>query len=299
MGNSNRSAVIRGWLELVRLPNLFTVPGDVLAGASLATITWEETPLVFPVLVISLSLYISGLLLNDYIDRDLDRLDRPERPIPSGRVRPGAALAAALILIALAMILCVLTGGRKLFLLSSGLLVLILLYNGLARKVPVLGFTVMGLCRGSNLLLGAGICGRPFTALVLAGAGIEVLYIASVSVIAAQETTGSPIGLKGCLLFVPLSGLVLIMLTTGTSPLKAGAVLLASGWPFHTLYRDNQPTSTKVGALIRGLIPIQIGLIALSINGKIDFISSSFLFVTTLLVLFPVSGWVGQKFYGS
>ena len=64
----NQAKFFQGWLELVRLPNLFTIPGDVLAGASLALISCNELSLMLPVLIISLSLYISGLLLNDYVD---------------------------------------------------------------------------------------------------------------------------------------------------------------------------------------------------------------------------------------
>ena len=40
------------------------------------------------------ALYAGGVVLNDVFDRDLDRIERPERPIPSGRV--GTPRAAAL-----------------------------------------------------------------------------------------------------------------------------------------------------------------------------------------------------------
>jgi len=57
------------WLRLFRLPNLLTVPGDVLAGFLLtSTITagaWGKLLLAIPS---SLMLYAAGLLLNDLFD---------------------------------------------------------------------------------------------------------------------------------------------------------------------------------------------------------------------------------------
>ncbi|MBR4318381.1 MAG: UbiA family prenyltransferase [Kiritimatiellae bacterium] len=72
------------WAELLRLPNLFTVPGDILAGWVLAGMRGA-----FPVLPIiaSLCLYSAGLLLNDACDAKIDAHERPSRPIPSGRVK--------------------------------------------------------------------------------------------------------------------------------------------------------------------------------------------------------------------
>jgi 4-hydroxybenzoate polyprenyltransferase/geranylgeranylglycerol-phosphate geranylgeranyltransferase len=36
--------------------------------------------------------WIAGLYLSDYLDKDLDRIQKPHRPIPSGRIRPNESL---------------------------------------------------------------------------------------------------------------------------------------------------------------------------------------------------------------
>jgi 4-hydroxybenzoate polyprenyltransferase/geranylgeranylglycerol-phosphate geranylgeranyltransferase len=36
--------------------------------------------------------WIAGLYLSDYLDRELDRIQKPHRPIPSGRIKPNEAL---------------------------------------------------------------------------------------------------------------------------------------------------------------------------------------------------------------
>lgn len=77
------------WFELCRVPNLFTVPGDPLAGYLLAAtslgvpIEWMDALLV---VIASLSLYCFGLLQNDLTDYEEDCEYRPERPLPSRRV---------------------------------------------------------------------------------------------------------------------------------------------------------------------------------------------------------------------
>ncbi|NBV85120.1 MAG: hypothetical protein EBS01_02380 [Verrucomicrobia bacterium] len=75
------------WLQLFRAPNLFTVPGDPIAGYLIAYAGFFDTSIVF-VTMASLAFYGAGLLLNDLIDIAEDRAERPNRPLPSGQVSP-------------------------------------------------------------------------------------------------------------------------------------------------------------------------------------------------------------------
>jgi 4-hydroxybenzoate polyprenyltransferase len=72
-------------LRLGRVSNLPTVWTNALAGTALAGgQIWTQTTLL---VVISLSLlYVSGMYLNDAFDRDIDAVERPDRPIPAGAV---------------------------------------------------------------------------------------------------------------------------------------------------------------------------------------------------------------------
>ncbi|WP_320781070.1 UbiA family prenyltransferase, partial [Streptomyces sp. CRN 30] len=72
---------------------MLTVPGDVLSGAA-ATGT-PPGPRTALAIGSSLCLYEAGMVLNDWADRAEDAAERPRRPLPSGRVRPAAALTAA------------------------------------------------------------------------------------------------------------------------------------------------------------------------------------------------------------
>ncbi|MGW6155574.1 UbiA family prenyltransferase, partial [Streptomyces sp. NPDC055144] len=90
---TGRAQHLRAWAELLRLPALFTVPGDALAGASAVGLRPGRG--TFLAIGSSLCLYEAGMALNDWADRAEDAVDRPHRPLPSGRIRPAAALAAA------------------------------------------------------------------------------------------------------------------------------------------------------------------------------------------------------------
>ena len=94
---SQQPSAIRTWLQLFRAPNLFTVPGDPLAGYVLASYGAFESD-VFYAVGASVCFYAAGLLDNDLADLAEDRVERPFRPLPSGAAKPlTVALVAAVL----------------------------------------------------------------------------------------------------------------------------------------------------------------------------------------------------------
>ena len=89
-----RAPAPRAVAELVRLPAVLSVPGDVLVGAA-ASGQVRDVPRAAGLAAASSCLYLAGMALNDYADREVDAVERPGRPIPSGRVTPGFALGLA------------------------------------------------------------------------------------------------------------------------------------------------------------------------------------------------------------
>jgi len=63
---------------------------DILAGAAIAGYFFElNTPSLLNLIFLLLStscLYAGGIVFNDIFDLDIDRTERPERPIPRGQV---------------------------------------------------------------------------------------------------------------------------------------------------------------------------------------------------------------------
>ena len=82
-------STLRPYVELLRPPNVTTALGDVLAGYAVAGRGQPQA--LPPLLMATMCLYAGGVVLNDVCDVDIDRIERPERPIPSGRVSRRAA----------------------------------------------------------------------------------------------------------------------------------------------------------------------------------------------------------------
>jgi 4-hydroxybenzoate polyprenyltransferase len=97
--------------EPIRLPAALTVPGGVLLGAVAAGRRPDSRAMALT--ASSVALHGAGMALDDWADRHLDTAERPERPIPSGRVthRTTRCLAAGLTLGSLA--LTHLAAGRR------------------------------------------------------------------------------------------------------------------------------------------------------------------------------------------
>ncbi|MER7315711.1 UbiA family prenyltransferase [Streptomyces halstedii] len=136
---------------MLRVSALFTVPGDALAGAAAA----GRSPGRGTALAVgaSLCLYEAGMALNDWADRDEDAVDRPHRPIPSGRIAPGAALAAAGALTAAGLGLAA-RAGRPALTVATGLAATVWAYDLRLKHTPA-GPAAMATARALDLLLGA------------------------------------------------------------------------------------------------------------------------------------------------
>ncbi|WP_338017913.1 SCO3242 family prenyltransferase [Streptomyces taklimakanensis] len=149
--NARGSGRRRAWAELLRVSALCTVPGDVLAGAAAA----GRAPGRRGALAAgaSVCLYEAGMALNDWADRDVDAAERPHRPLPSGRVTPGAALAAATGLTVAGLGLAA-AAGRPALVTAGALAGTVWAYDLRLKNTPA-GPLAMAGARALDLLLGA------------------------------------------------------------------------------------------------------------------------------------------------
>src|SRR2546426_274363 len=117
-----RKRVLTSLFELVRLPNIFTAPPDVAMGLAVsgAALTSSAATL----LLASACAYAGGMALNDACDATLDARERPERPIPSGRITRAGAFTVAGILLALSLVRAAAIGFASLLAIAVALFVL-------------------------------------------------------------------------------------------------------------------------------------------------------------------------------
>lgn len=176
---------LRAWAELLRVANLWTVPGDVVAGFWLTAGATAATASLWFALAIAVLLYAMGLALNDLCDATLDAQERPARPIPSGRLSPKEVRTAVGLLLLGSLGIASYLSWRVVAT-SLALTFLIFFYNLWAKRCPWIGIPVMALCRGGSFCLGWAATG--LDALPHLGAcGILMLYIALVSIVAVHE----------------------------------------------------------------------------------------------------------------
>src|SRR5271154_2575485 len=106
--------MLRPYAQLVRLPNLPTPLADIalaaLAVGSLGYQWPDHWPAFVLLLFASACLYMAGMVWNDFFDVAQDARERPDRPIPSGRVSRRAAGLLGALLLACGILLSLLAG---------------------------------------------------------------------------------------------------------------------------------------------------------------------------------------------
>lgn len=301
----------KSWGALFRPPNLFTVPGDPLVGALLAALTLNVLPVWSALLTVigaALAFYASGLLANDFMDRAVDAVERPDRPIPSGAVNAVTVKWAALLL-SLAGLLLTLPASRPALAIGLLLTFAIWFYNAIGKKQVWLAPLSMGICRGLSLLLGAAVMGVPglMSPTVLLAAFFLTLYIALITVTARHEADPGRHPIPGWIRWSIPAVLTLwlacfLLPTPPAVPfdwkrlswlLGAMSILWAVVWTAQLgATASPRVIQASIAGLIRGLLLTQAALCAT--QGSIGEG-----FALLLLFFFPLSGWIGKWFYGS
>jgi 4-hydroxybenzoate polyprenyltransferase len=184
------------YLELARLSNAPTVISNVLVGAAIGTRGGVAPPArVIAVCAASaLLLYVGGMVLNDVCDAEIDGASRPERPIPSGRIRASraGALAVSCLLLGVAGLALLGTASALLGALLAAAIVAYDLTHHRWRAAAL----IMGGCRGLVYLVAAVAAGAAIGR--TAGASVEIhggllaaalaLYVVVITIVARSET---------------------------------------------------------------------------------------------------------------
>ncbi|MGC3967710.1 MAG: UbiA family prenyltransferase [Pirellulales bacterium] len=151
---------IKALLQLCRLPNVFTAVSNVAAGYLLTHADLTDWPAFVLLVGSSALLYTAGMVLNDVFDLAQDTAERPQRPIPSGRIALGTArtLGWTLLLagVALAGAVTALRETLTPIVVAAALALMVVLYDGPLKRTP-LAPLAMGGCRFLNVLLGLSL----------------------------------------------------------------------------------------------------------------------------------------------
>jgi len=254
--------------ELVRLPAVLSVPGDVLVGAA-ASGQMRDVRRTAGLIGASSCLYLAGMALNDYADREVDAVERPGRPIPSGRVSAGFALGLAGALTVGAAVLSVAADGPRALAVTAPLAAAVWGYDLALKGKPPVASASMSACRGLDVMMGAGAHGA---ASAVPAAAVVAAHIAVVTEVSRREVTGGDAGVPKRALAATVGVAAAGALLSRRAPRVGraaplglvGAYAAVVGRAHADAVADPSPARMQraVGAGILGLIPLEAGLLA-------------------------------------
>jgi len=291
---------MRRYLELVRIPAVFTAPADVLAGFALA-VAWGHQLQIFEAVVLlgaSALIYCAGMAANDVFDRRVDLEERPSRPIPSGRISLRAAWTFVLSAQALGLGCAAVVGEAALA--AAGITVAATyLYNGLLKS-SILGPVIMGLCRYGNALIGLSVLG--WTALspyLLVIPVTTTLFVIMLTTVSRYEVAGGQNGRGRFALMglVTMAGLCGLWSGVGVLPVRWAAALGLI--PILWLYRPAmQAWTTGKSEAFRATVMAGIFGIAL-VNAVIAVGTGQWVFAVLICGLAAMGKVCGRWFYAT
>jgi 4-hydroxybenzoate polyprenyltransferase len=258
---------LRALIEILRPANVVTAAADVLAGyaaagavqgngGNLGALPW--------LLASTVCLYAGGIVLNDFFDRHLDARERPERPIPSGRIRASTAATIGFVLL-FAGIGLAFSASPASAAMAMAISASVLLYDTWGKHRKFFGPVNMGTCRALNLLLGVSAVPSALTGR-LTLALLPLVYIAGVTALSRGEVHGGkrPVAaLSLAALAAVLAGIVWI----GSNSKAAIVVVAILAWrvlpPFWRAWKEPVPATiraaVRAGVLSLVLLDAAIG----------------------------------------
>lgn len=288
---------LRAALELVRLPAVFTAPSDVLAGLAVAGSVGAtvSVPVGVVLCLASACAYCAGMASNDLFDVAVDTVERPSRPIPSGRASIAAVWSLVGALQAVALLLAAWVGPVTLgaVALTIGLTYL---YNGVLKE-SFFGPMAMGACRYGNFLIGASICTWPGSFELFIVPITVGLYVVALTWISRFEVldSGPPAPFVGALLLLSLSPFGWILADVLPSRWGLALALLAPVWLAKpALNALREPSS----AATRRLVMAGIFGIAM-VNGAVALGAGATLLGLICVALLVPGRLVGRWFYST
>ncbi len=167
---------ISGLLKLMRPLNCIVMSFAVLVGVLLASggnisLQWLN---IFFGGVTAFTLCSAAMVINDYYDYDIDRINEPQRPIPSGAVSKNAALTetGALTVIGLAAAYSV---SLYCLIFASAAWVIMAVYSTVGKRSGLIGNFLVSACVAAPFLYGSLIALNIITANVMLFASMGFL----------------------------------------------------------------------------------------------------------------------------
>ncbi len=183
---------LAGLLTITRPVNSLVAGLAALLGYIVATGTLRPFSLILVPIVFSIT--AGGNIYNDLRDLGIDRVNRPRRPLPSGRVTPGAAGALAASLFAIGLLLTV-PAGLPCVVIAVANSLLLIVYARTLKGTVFLGNLAVSYLSASIYPFGGALAGLAAAERTLPLAGITFLAMVSRELLKdAEDVAGDRAG---------------------------------------------------------------------------------------------------------
>jgi 4-hydroxybenzoate polyprenyltransferase len=307
-----KSTEIKPYLQLMRPANIVTAIADILAGIAVSFYSpfttvvgtilhdfWRSIRLTFALgdafalIIATIGLYGGGVVLNDYFDAELDKVERPERPIPSGKVPKENAAFLGFGLLGMGVLFALKVSWLS-GLIATVVALLAVFYDYKGKHIAWFAPLNMGLCRGGNLLLGASILMNNvyhYWWLAL----IPIVYISAITLISRGEVHGSnkKTLLQGLVMYLVVIACLLGLLYFSRHPFTVIPFLfLFAYFIFPPLIKAvNEPIPAHIRQAVKS------GVISLILmDATLTAIFSNIWFALIVLSLLPLSRKLAKQF---
>jgi geranylgeranylglycerol-phosphate geranylgeranyltransferase len=142
---------LSGFIAITRPVN--SIVSGLAAALGYLIATGTIAPPVLILIVIVMLVTAAGNVINDYFDTDIDTVNRPERPIPSGAILKGSARSYAITLFLSGILLSVFTNIICLTIVLINSLLLIV-YAWKLKGIPLIGNIAVSYLSASIFLFG-------------------------------------------------------------------------------------------------------------------------------------------------
>jgi len=180
------------YLRLMRPPNCLMMGFAVIVGAALvspnvSSVFWLNLVYGF---VTGFMLTAASMAINDYYDREIDAINEPNRPIPSGLIKPKEALAFAFILTAIGFATAYLT-NVSCFVIAIIAWIFFVAYTTVGKRSGLPGNFLVSICVAMPLIYGSYTIANAIE--------LKVLIFASMAFLSntGREITKGIVDIKG------------------------------------------------------------------------------------------------------
>jgi len=152
-----------GYLRLMRPVNCLMMGFAVIVGAVISKQSFEDilfSNLVYG-FITGFTLAAASMVINDFCDKDIDAINEPSRPIPSGLIKPEEALVFASVLTAIGFVAAFLTNTANALATSLCLMTAIIswmvsvAYATVGKRTGLLGNFLVSACVAIPFIYGS------------------------------------------------------------------------------------------------------------------------------------------------